>query len=378
MEVRRILILGGYGNFGKRIAAHLSRIPGLTLLIAGRTIARAAETASELNGLCTTDTQAQPCCIDIMSPDFRYRLAQLEPDLVIHTSGPFQGQDYRVPEACIACGSHYIDLADDRRFVCDIGNLHQAAKEAGVLIVSGASSVPGLSSTVIDHFLPQFAELREIDFAIAPGNKAERGEVTLRGILSYTGHPFRVLRNGQWVNTFGWMAPRHRHMGKQLGKRWLADINIPDLELFPQRYSDVGTVRFQAGLELPVLHFGMVTMAWMARLGLIKNWSTLTGPIFKASEWFKRFGSDNGGMQITLLGTGHNNQPLQIDWTLTAPDGIGPHIPTMSALILAEKLIKNTLMDTGATACLGLYSLNDFDQIASTHGIRHVTEVSNG
>ncbi|TNC83860.1 MAG: saccharopine dehydrogenase [Thalassolituus sp.] len=378
MDVRTILILGGYGNFGKRIASHLSQSAGLTLLIGGRDAGKAASYADALQAEAAADTRVEPCRIDYKAEDFPKQLSLLAPQLVIHTSGPFQGQDYRVSEACIACGAHYIDLADDRRFVCDIDTLNAKAQEAGVLVVSGASSVPGLSSVVVDHFLPQFQRLDTIDFAIAPGNQAERGEATLRGILSYTGHAFPVWHQGQITETHGWMAPRSRDFGKALGKRWLADIDIPDLELFPRRYPTAQTVRFQAGLELPLLHFGMVGMAWLARLRLIPDWSIFIRPIWRVSEWFKRFGSGNGGMQISLTGTGKDNKPLTIQWTLTALDGVGPHIPTMSALILAEKLIRGTTNPPGAMPCLGLYDLADFDRIADPEGITQATEVVHG
>jgi saccharopine dehydrogenase-like NADP-dependent oxidoreductase len=35
-------------------------------------------------------------------------------DSVIHTAGPFQGQDYAVARSAIAAGANYIDLADGR------------------------------------------------------------------------------------------------------------------------------------------------------------------------------------------------------------------------------------------------------------------------
>lgn len=199
MEVRNIVVLGGYGNFGKRIAESLLGREGIEILIAGRSIEKASAICKQWS---KEGPQAllKPTALDINSSKFEEELRQLSPFMVIHTSGPFQGQDYRVPQACINVGSHYIDLADDRRFVCDIAQLNQSAQDSGVLIVSGASSVPGLSSTVIDHYLPRFKTLETIDFAISPGNKAERGEATIRAILSYTGHPFEILRNKQWIS----------------------------------------------------------------------------------------------------------------------------------------------------------------------------------
>lgn len=375
VAVSRIMVLGGYGNFGKRIAEALSNIAGITLLIAGRSLQKA-------NAACATlaaqNAQCIPVAIDIFEEGICEQLKSLQVDLVIHTGGPFQGQDYRVPEACIEAGSHYIDLADDRRFVCDITSLNTAAQTKNILVVSGASSVPGLSSTVIDHLSARFRQVNVIDFAIAPGNQAERGEATLRGILSYTGHPFRVFHKGKWINTYGWMAPRRLNFGQPVGNRWLADIDIPDLELFPRRYPSVQTVKFQAGLELSVLHWGMVAMAALARFKLIKNWARWTPLIYRSSEWFKTLGTNTGGMQIRLSGVGMDAKALNLKWTLIAENGIGPYIPTLSAIIIAKKMIAGEITLTGATPCLGMYSLAEFDREASALGIFHTLEEQHG
>lgn len=377
MPEYRILILGGYGNFGKRIAENLSHIKGITLLVAGRSPERAA---SLCNTLIAAGASADLIAtkVDIVSPEFFQELAALKPDLVIHTGGPFQGLDYSVPKACVAIGSHYIDLADDRRFVNDINQLDKDAKHNDVLVVSGASSVPGLSATVIDSFTDRFSTLEAIDFAIAPGNKAERGEATVRGILSYTGRPFPVYYNGQWINRYGWMSARKLDFGKVIGKRWLANVDIPDLELFPERYPSTRTVIFQAGLELPFLHLGMVMMAALARIRLVKNWSVFTRSIFTSSKLFNKLGTDTGGMQINLTGKDEALRSTSIKWTLCAQNGIGPYIPTLSAVILAKKLIDGSIQTRGATPCLGLYTMEEFDKEASPLGIYHQTEVSNG
>ena len=373
MAVRRVVILGGYGNFGKRIAESLSALEGITVLIAGRNVQKSQQLCQQLSST-GVNAALEAVGIDIYSSQFVDDLKALSPDLVIHTGGPFQGQDYRVPEACIAVGSHYIDLADDRRFVCDIASLNGQALKNNVLIVSGASSVPGLSSTVIDSFIDQFSSLDEIDFAIAPGNQAERGEATVRGILSYTGHHFPVYAKGKWINQYGWMSPRRLYFGEVIGKRWLANIDIPDLELFPKRYQSVNTVNFQAGLELPFLHFGMVFMALLAKIGLIKDWSVWTRQIFKSSEIFKGLGTDTGGMQINLSGMDKNQKRKHIKWILCAENGVGPYIPILSAIILAKKLITGRIETTGAMPCLGMYTLEEFDKETASLDIYHRLE----
>lgn len=375
MDNKNIVLLGGYGNFGKRITESLLDLTNVTLYIAGRNEQKA-------NELCTQLQEKKPAPpllpvrLDINAEDFESKLRQLNPFLVIHTGGPFQGQDYKVPQLCINVGCHYIDLADDRRFVCDINKLDQAAKEKKLLIVSGASSVPGLSSTVVDHYLPRFKELTTIDFAISPGNKAERGEATVRAILSYTGHPFKVLRDKRWIDVIGWGESKQREFGGSIGTRWLANIDIPDLELFPTRYPTTKNVHFQAGLEVAILHHGMSIMSKLTRLNIVKCWSPLTKFIVKASELFLPFGSDNGGMIVALNGLDHESNPLQVDWTLYANDGVGPYIPTISTIILARKLIMGEINDTGAMPCQGMYSLEEFDECAKTWGIYHSEVIS--
>ena len=369
---KTILILGGYGNFGKRITESLAKQSNICLLVAGRSIEKANQLCEKLRAEnCLAELK--PVALNIFSESFSQELKSLHPFLVIHTSGPFQGQDYRVPRACIDADAHYIDLADDRRFVCDISTLDAQAKAKNLVVVSGASSVPGLSSTVIDHFAKEFSRIDAIDIAIAPGNRAERGEATVKAILSYTGHKIKIFENGEWIDKFGWMSPRKIDFGKIVGKRLLANVDVPDLELFPRRYTPAKTVNFQAGLELAFLHWTMVGMAWLTKKGIVKNWAPLVKPIVATSDWFIRFGSDVGGMMIKITGIDNQQKPKEILWRLTAEHGVGPYIPTLSAIILAQKLIADNAFTVGAMPCLGLYSLTDFDAHAKKWGIYHQT-----
>jgi len=358
--MKTVLVLGGYGNFGKRISEYLSKIVEIKLIISGRNISKARSLTSLLKEKANCEIEA--LALDIFEDDFQLKLKKLSVDIVIHTCGPFQGQNYSIPMACINAGVHYIDLADDRDFVCNISSLDKTARNKNLLIVSGASSAPGLSSTVIDFYQSEFSTIDSIDIAIAPGNKAERGEATIRGILSYTGHSFKVFSDGKWSNAYGWMQPTLQDFGNQLGKRWLANIDVPDLNLFPNRYKVKQRVSFKAGLELSILHLTMVAMAAIARIGLVKNWSPLTKLIVKVSQWFNRLGTDKGGMHILIKGADLNGQSQSIKWKLFADNGIGPCIPTISAIILTEKLISNQIQASGAFPCLGLYSLQEFDQ----------------
>jgi NAD(P)-dependent dehydrogenase (short-subunit alcohol dehydrogenase family) len=354
----RILILGGYGHFGARIASALAASEGTEIVIAGRDPARARASADKLGQGAAA--QFESVQLDVDSPQFRQMLRTLRADLVIHTAGPFQGQSYAVASSCIEVGAHYIDLADGRAFVSGITALDAKARERGVLVVSGASTVPALSSAVVDRYRDRFAAIESIDSGIVPGNRAPRGVSTIASVLSYCGQPLLRWQQGEWQTVFGWQD-LHARKYSSLGRRWLASCDIPDLELFPRRY-DVGrSVVFHAGLELSAMQFGLWLMSWLARSGLVGNWRPAAGFLKAASDWTMVLGSDDGGMHVEIKGHDAQGRRRSLLWTLIAHQSHGPEIPCVASIVIARKLIAAELRVTGAQPCMGLMTLDDFD-----------------
>src|SRR6266702_6572101 len=170
-----VMVLGGYGFFGSRICTALAQSPSVRLLLGCRDHARGRRAAEKMNL-----SPAQVVQLDARDIGLARHLSQIPVDTLINTVGPFQGQNYSVVRAAIEAGCHYIDLADGRQFVADIGRLDAMAKERGVTVVSGASSVPALSSAVVDRYLPQFQDLRGIHMGISAGARTP-GLATVRG-----------------------------------------------------------------------------------------------------------------------------------------------------------------------------------------------------
>src|SRR5271169_2494195 len=173
----RVVVIGGLGNFGVRICTRLALEPRIEVVATSR---RASNTGGSRN--------IQTVPLDIDSPRFEKELQSLAPDLVIHCAGPFQGQDYRVALASVACGAHYLDLADGRGFVAGfVAAVGRKAEAAGRFAITGASTLPALSSAVIDALHTPFAKLNTIDVVIAPGQRAPRGAATVAAVLGYAG-----------------------------------------------------------------------------------------------------------------------------------------------------------------------------------------------
>jgi hypothetical protein len=353
MTPLRVLVIGGYGFFGRRLVERLSRRADLELLVGGRRIEEARALVAQLAP--GAHARLTPVAFDSHDPSLDEAVRRLAPSVAIDLAGPFQGQSQRVPTACIAAGVHYVDLADDRAFVCDIARLDHAARQAGVAVISGASSVPALSGAAADRLAQGLDIVTSIDIGISPGNRTERGLATVGAILHGCGQPLpgadgpRYAWSGVWQHDYP--AP--------VGRRLLSPCDVPDLALLPDRYAGKPKIRFGAGLELGLLHRGMNLMAWLTRRGLVRDWSRHADVLKAAADLLRHAGSDAGAMHVTLSGRDARGKAVERAWQLVATGGDGPYVPTLAAAALLTKL-QGGVLAPGARPCLGLLTLDDF------------------
>lgn len=354
---KTIVVIGGTGNFGSRICRRLAGEPSTKLIVCSRSKERAQKLASELRN--DAGVAVAYAALDHASPTFRERLRALDPDIVIHTAGPFQGQDYRVALACIECGSHYLDLADGRDFVAGFARLDDAAQRRGLLLVSGASTLPGVSSAVIGHLAETFSSIHRVEISIAPGHRTPRGRGTVSAVVSYCGRPFKVWEGGEWLTRYGWQDLRVQRY-PVCGRRLSAACDVPDLALLPGHLDGCDTVTFHAALEAWWEQIALWAMAGITRAGLVGDWARFVTAFHWLGSKLNRLGSDTGAMHVRLTGLDARKAPGQSTWYLTARSNHGPEIPCAPALILARKLVRGQVAERGALPCLGLITMPEF------------------
>lgn len=350
----RVLILGGYGNFGSYIARRLAADGNIQLLVGGRSRAKAVAFVASLDAAHAPEAAA----IDI-DGDLAAALAAARPDVVIHTVGPFQGQSYRVAEACVAARAHYLDLADGRAFVAGIGALDGQARAAGVAVIAGASSVPALTAAIVDRYRGQFARLVSVDAGISTAEQGSRGLATAAAVLSYVGKPFLAPRGGNLVTVHGWQDLRGQAY-PELGRRLFGDVDVVDLELFPARYPGLETVRFGAGHEVAALHLGLWALSWPVRFRLLPRLDRIAPLLLRASRLFDRLSTGRSGLHMILKGVDAAGVPRTIRFFLIARSGHGPYVPCIPSILLAQRLARGEAIAPGARACLDLVDLDDY------------------
>jgi hypothetical protein len=332
-----VLILGGYGVFGERLARLLLR-DGHGVTIAGRDGGKARALATKLGcGFVQMDRTGD--------------LHQLAGhNVVVDAAGPFHayGEDpYRLARAAIAAGLHYADLADDAAFCAGISCLEPEAKAAGLCVLSGLSSVPALSSAAV-RALTGAERPRVIDIAILPGNRSPRGLSVMASILSQAGQPFPVWRAGRWQTATGWSDPRPYALPGGLTRQgW--QIEVPDLALFPVHFR-AETVQFRAGLELAVMRYGLAAFAALRRWVRIPINRPVLHAFKLAADLLSPFGSGRGGMSVTVI-TGQERR----QWRLLAEKGDGPFIPA----IAIRALLRRPALPAGAGPAVEAITLDE-------------------
>lgn len=358
MAALKTLVLGGYGNFGARIcralAGDATASRPIALLVAGRDASRAQALAKTLGH------GAQGVALDHQAPGLATTLRQWGVDLVIHTAGPFQAQAYCVAQATAEAGAHYIDLADGRRFVCDFPAAMQSAfATAGRTAIAGASTVPALSSAVIDHLCAGWQRIHSIDICIAPAQRAPRGQATLAAVLSYCGLPIDVWDGGRWQQQRGWSHPAAVQF-QRLRPRLGAVCDIPDLEIFPTHYRARDRVTFRAALEVGLAQRSFAAIATLRRWGVLQRPEKLAGLMHHAGGVLDFMGTPLGGMVVRVAGTDAQGQDRRRAWHIAADHDHGPEIPCMAAILLARQLAAGQPMPTGAHTSTSLLTLEAF------------------
>jgi hypothetical protein len=280
------------------------------------------------------------------------------PAIIVDAAGPFQGRNHELARRCAEAAVHYIDIADDRTHVSGIASLDALARSNGVAIVSGASTVPAISTAIVEDLVGAADDILEIDVGISPGHRAPRGLATVRAILSYCGQTIPAAC-GLGVE-YGWGNLTPHLYPAPVGKRWLSNVDTPERALWRDRYPSLTRASIRAGLELSVLHLGLSLLSRGVRAGLLPSLNRYARPMLAVANVLDRWGNDSGAMHVWVASRDATGRVTARTATLVAANGDGPQIPAAPAALIAKKLLGvegyTPLELRGAQPCMGLSS----------------------
>jgi hypothetical protein len=358
----KVLILGGYGTFGGRLAQLLAGDARVGLLIGGRSLAQAQSFCDRLE----PGASRRAVRFD-RNGDAPTQLRAIDPDLVVDATGPFQcyGEDpYRIIKACLFQRIDYLDLADGSDFVKGVAQFDREARERGVFILSGVSSFPVLTAAVLRRLAHGLTKLDTIAGGIAPSPYAGVGMNVIRAIASYSGKRLALVRGGQ--PSFGVaMTESLRYTISPPGKLPLKNIrfslvDVPDLKVLPELWPGLESLWMGAGPAPEILHRLLNGLAWLVRLRLLPSLLPFSFLIHAVSNRV-RWGEHRGGMFVVITGTDARGIPVTRSWHLLAEGDDGPLIPSMACKAIIERCLAGRRPAAGARAATAELELEDYE-----------------
>ena len=363
----KVLIIGGYGTFGARIARLLAGESRLALLIAGRTLHQAR------SFIARYEDRASMLPIEFdRDGDVGRQISDISPAIVVDASGPFHtyGEDpYRVVSAAIRCGAHYLDIADSSEFVCGIGRLNALAKENRVFALAGASTCIALSSTIFRRLTEGLEQVQFLNGGIAPSPHAGVGYAVIQAVAHTAGQPVNSLRDDRTVNVWPFTDTRRLTIAPPgqlpLRQRTFSLADVPDLRLAKSIEPKAESIWFGAAPTPGIYHALLRVLARAVKRGWLRSLAPLA-PLMFAVMRDLTWGEHRGGMMVEVRGEKHNGTAVTRSWHMLAEGDDGPSIPATAAAAMVRNYLHGRTPAAGARPAIGELAPGDYEYFFKT------------
>jgi hypothetical protein len=201
----RILILGGYGTFGRLLAKELLARTPHTVILAGRSQRKATAARRELGYGDRTPTVV----LNLHDPDSIVReLANV--DVAVCAAGPFQGLSPQLVLRSVDAGVHWLDISDDPDWIAAVihnQEIQRLAHERDLVVAPGMSTSPAISSALAELCREELPSARSVRAALFIGNRNAKGVGVIASALSSCRFPLEEVELLSFGRRHGWRAP---------------------------------------------------------------------------------------------------------------------------------------------------------------------------
>jgi lysine 6-dehydrogenase len=255
----KIIVLGGAGDMASRAVRELAAEPDVTqVTVADYNLAAARKLAAELGSkvsalwLDANDNQALVEAIRGHS-------------VAASGIGPFYRYEAQVARAAIEAGVPYVSLCDDYDGTQAVLEMDDAAKAAGVTVLTGLGWTPGLSNILARKGAEQFDLVDEINVAWGSSASDSAGyAVILHTLHIFTGR-VPSFQKGRLLNVPAGSAKEVVLFPAPVGRINCYHLGHPEPVTLPRFLPAVRTVTLKGGLsEQPLNDLAL----WLARLRL--------------------------------------------------------------------------------------------------------------
>ena len=239
----RVLVAGVAGAIGRRVAGELAREPSLDRLVV---TARSKEDADRVASLLGSDRVAGEA-LDLRDSHRFVQLAR-DVDIVVCAAGPHYRFEIDAVRAAIDAGTHYISLNDDQSATDRVTSLNDAARDAGITVVSGCGISPGLTNLLVALAAKEIDEVEEIDVALAASSADTPGTGTQLHFFAQMSEPAAGISDHSTQVVRAGTSPRLIYFPDPVG--WVETFRSghPEVSTLPVEYPGLGSLRYRVGL----------------------------------------------------------------------------------------------------------------------------------
>ncbi len=313
----RILVVGGYGKVGAKIAARLAgRYPG-RVCIGGRDGARAVSAAR------TVGNGAIGRAVDLSSSNASDALEGIVLVVVC-----IDQVNTRFASSCLARRIHYVDITANDHFFTEVERLDGTARRHGATALLSVGVAPGLTNLLAVRAHDALAATERIDLLIDVGFGDDHGAAALGWILDNLDAPYEVLEEGQRKNVRSFGDILRFDLPGESRPSAMYRFNFADQHVLA-RTLDVGSVsswiRFGSGFWTWLL-----AQASRRPLGAVLRrnpWRAATVALLQRAAR----GSDHCRVAARATGTDANGAPRRVQFSIA-----GRREARMTAVVASE------------------------------------------
>lgn len=239
----RVLLAGATGAIGRRVAGELARERRIEHLVL---TARRKEAADRLASMLGGDRIVGEG-LDLTDRRHMVQLAR-GVDVVVCAAGPHYSFELDAVRSAIDGGAHYVSLCDDHSVTERVGALNDAARDAGVTVISGCGISPGLTNLLVAFAAREVEDVEEIDVALAASSADTPGAGTRMHFFAQMAEPAPAISDHAREQVRAGTSPRLVYFPDPVG--WVETFRSghPEITTLPAVYPKLRSLRYRVGL----------------------------------------------------------------------------------------------------------------------------------
>jgi saccharopine dehydrogenase-like NADP-dependent oxidoreductase len=221
---KKVLVLGGQGRIGSRVAQDIASHTDGEVIVTGRQQKRHF-----------LEDSIRFLAVDLEDGE-GLRKAVKNCDLVVHCAGPFHYRDGRVLKVCIEEGVNYIDVSDHCSFYKKVIGYRDQTIKAGVTAILNTGIFPGISNSMVRQGMEKLDEAQKIHLSYVVGGSGGAGLTVMRTTFLGLRGTFEAWIEGKWQQISPYTEREVIEFPQPYGKIGVYWFDVPEAYTFVESF----------------------------------------------------------------------------------------------------------------------------------------------